>query len=1129
MPGYEILRELGRGGMGVVYQARHTKLHRVVALKMILAGSHAGAADLARFQTEAEAIARLRHANIVQVYEVSEHEGKPFFSLEFCGGGSLEKKLNGTPLPAREAAALVETLARAMQAAHEQHVIHRDLKPANVLLAEDGTPKITDFGLAKKLDEAGQTASGAIMGTPSYMAPEQAGGKSGEIGPAADVYALGAILYECLTGRPPFKAATALDTVLQVVSDEPAAPSQLQTKTPRDLETICLKCLHKEPVKRYATARELADDLRRFLDGEPILARPSSGWERALKWAKRRPAAAALLAVSSLAAALLLGGLLVSNRLIADREEKARQALVDRTAALDDLRTEQQKTTAAFKRETDERLKAERLLVENYVDRGLALCEQGEVYTGLLWLGRGLERAPRDAKDLQRIIRINLSAWSQHLTQLWSAIDCQKRDESIALSPDGTKIAAWAGKDVLLWDATTGVTIGKPLRHSEEAKFRNTTVFLNFSPDGKILLTGSLAGIWRWDTVEGKCIGEPIYPNGCAGAFSADGKTILAITGVGPFFVQRWDAVTGEPVSTPVPLGKPMGKWNILSRKGYAISPDLKTVLISYGDVAWIVDSSTGKRIGDPLQHDTLIIDYAAFSPDGKTVVTSAGRIAQLWDATTGKPKGNAFRHDQSVSVVAFNPDGSRILTGCNDGSAWFWDVATGKALGERLQHRDDVWALAFSGDGRRILTASSTEARIWEVARPEVSGVPLPHRAPIHAVDFSPDGKRLLTGSGDTGETGTGEARLWDATSGSAIGEPMPHKRAVFAVAFSSDGKTLLTRMQKGKWAVEGESIARLWDAATGKPIGEPIQPPHLHEAIFSPKGTTVLTRSDGRFRLWNPVTGKLIMEQDDVSSVHTAAFSPDEKVIVTAGATLEKPRNFLKYYDLRLWDATTGTPIGQPVKLQEGVGISGSEHSWQVAFNPGGTQILTGSRDKTARLWNATTLEPIDSPLSHEGEVNQVAFSRDGKVILTVSGKIVRLWVATTQAPMGLPLEHRSPVEEAAFSPDGAIVATRSAGGATRLWDVATNQPIGSTIDSVTALAFVPDGQKMAIASDKTARIWKLPTPLAGDPEQVALWTQVITGMELDDRRAVHALDAKTWRERRERLEKLGGFPMP
>jgi hypothetical protein len=305
VPGYEIIHELGRGGMGVVYQARQLKLNRPVALKMILAGSHAGAADLARFGTETEAIARLQHPNIVQVYEVGEHEGKPYFSMEFCGGGSLEKKINGTPLPAGEAAGLVEALARAMQAAHEQHVIHRDLKPANVLLAEDGAPKITDFGLAKKLDEASQTATGAVMGTPSYMAPEQAGGMSGAIGPPCDIYALGAILYECLTGRPPFKAATPLDTILQVISDEPVPPTQLQSKTPRDLETICLKCLQKEPHRRYESAAALADDLRQFREGRPIAARPVGRLERAVKWVRRNPVVAGMAALVALS--LLVG------------------------------------------------------------------------------------------------------------------------------------------------------------------------------------------------------------------------------------------------------------------------------------------------------------------------------------------------------------------------------------------------------------------------------------------------------------------------------------------------------------------------------------------------------------------------------------------------------------------------------------------------------------------------------------------------------------------------------------------------------------------------------------------------------------------------------------------------------
>ncbi|HJT77518.1 MAG TPA: serine/threonine-protein kinase [Gemmataceae bacterium] len=293
VPGYDILGELGRGGMGVVYKARHRALNRLVALKMILAGAHAGPEERRRFVREAEAVARLQHPNIVQIHEVGEHEGRPFLSLEFCAGGSLADRLGGTPLPAGAAARLVETLARAMHAAHQAGIIHRDLKPANVLLAEDGTPKVTDFGLAKKLDgAAGQTASGAIMGTPSYMTPEQAGGRSKEVGPPTDVYALGAILYELLTGRPPFRAATALDTVLQVVSEEPVPPSRLQPKLPKDLETVCLECLQKDRRRRYATAEALAEELRRFQEGRPVQARPVGIPTRVAMWARRNPVTA---------------------------------------------------------------------------------------------------------------------------------------------------------------------------------------------------------------------------------------------------------------------------------------------------------------------------------------------------------------------------------------------------------------------------------------------------------------------------------------------------------------------------------------------------------------------------------------------------------------------------------------------------------------------------------------------------------------------------------------------------------------------------------------------------------------------------------------------------------------------
>src|SRR5262249_31635046 len=301
--GYEMEREIGRGGMGVVYRARQSALGRLVALKMMLHSGHEGDDALARFRTEAEALARLRHPGIVAIHEVGELSGLPFLVMEWCEGGSLDRKLGGRPLPGKEAASLARSVSQAVQGAHEAKVIHRDLKPANVLLAADGTPKVTDFGLAKKLDEQGRTRTGTVMGTPEYMPPEQAAG-SKKVGVAADVYSLGAVLYECLTGRPPFRAATALGTMLHGPDKEPPAPRSLNHNVPRELETIALKCLNKDPAKRYTSAADLGDDLGRFLRGEPVRARPAGAVERGVKWARRNPAVAALSAAVLLTFAL---------------------------------------------------------------------------------------------------------------------------------------------------------------------------------------------------------------------------------------------------------------------------------------------------------------------------------------------------------------------------------------------------------------------------------------------------------------------------------------------------------------------------------------------------------------------------------------------------------------------------------------------------------------------------------------------------------------------------------------------------------------------------------------------------------------------------------------------------------
>jgi hypothetical protein len=434
--GYEILGELGRGGMAVVYKARHLALNRLVALKLLLPETFAGEQELARFRLEAEAVARMQHPNIVKIYEVGEHAGQLYCALELVEGGSLETNLGGKPLPPRPAALLAETLARAVEHAHQQQIVHRDLKPANVLLSfsreppasahatltagarlNEATPKITDFGLAKLLDAgSGQTRSGDVLGTPSYMAPEQGEGDIRKVGAATDIHALGAILYEMLTGRPPYRGEGDFETVLQVINQDPVPPSRLQPGVPRDLETICLKCLEKEPGKRYGGAGHLADDLRRFLNDEPIHARPAGRLRRLGKWARRHPAAAALVIVTFVAGlTLFLGAVLATLSLRAERDRaashfaRAVQAVEDMLTELDDPQLAEDPWTKKKRRQLLEKALAycTAFLADEAVDEAPAaqtalICKRRADIMRLLERPREAKTAYREAIDRLR-------------------------------------------------------------------------------------------------------------------------------------------------------------------------------------------------------------------------------------------------------------------------------------------------------------------------------------------------------------------------------------------------------------------------------------------------------------------------------------------------------------------------------------------------------------------------------------------------------------------------------------------------------------------------------------------------------------------------------------------------------
>jgi len=579
VPGYEVLELLGEGGMGLVYKARQVRLDRIVALKILCDGGYARADTLARFRTEAEAIARLQHPNIVQVFEVGEYDGRPFLAMEFCSGGGLDRKLGGTPLPPQEAASLVRTLGQATEAAHRARVVHRDLKPANILLSADGTPKISDFGLARKLDEEGQTQTGSVMGTPSYMAPEQARAEA-TVGPAADVYALGAILYELLTGQPPFRGSTTHHTIQQVLNEEPAAPRRLNRNVPRDLEAICLTCLKKEQSRRYATAADLAEDLRRFQVGEPVAARWVGELERGWRWCRRYPAMAASLA----GIALLLVSIAVVSTVLgqqawqsAGKERLARlEAVAARKDAFQKAQDEEaaRKETDAEEKKSWERLYASQLaLVQSYWKEGNLLAARDKLDE---------VREHRDTWEYRYLY--NLLNHRGQRTFLGHANGVT----AVAFNPDGTRLASGSNdQTVKVWDIATGMEVLSLTQHTGAA----TSVC--WSRDGNQLVSGS------------------------------SDKT-----------VRVWDAHTGRQLRV---LTGHTG-----SVTSVCFSPDDKRIASSSQDrTVKVWDAQNGQQLHS-LQGHKDEVSSVAFSPDGKRIASaSEDKTLKVWDAHTvelGKP-----------------------------------------------------------------------------------------------------------------------------------------------------------------------------------------------------------------------------------------------------------------------------------------------------------------------------------------------------------------------------------------------------------------------------------------------------------------------------------------------------------